>query len=175
MHAKPGSEIDQRVANVVAVADVGELEPAQCAEFFFECEEVRERLARMKFVRKRIDHGDVRVGGHFLKDALVVNASDDALHPAIEVAHDIRNGLPGAKRGRGLRVVEKNDGAAHALDADIEGDARAQRGLFKDQGDKFTLQRGGVTDGARLDVRRELEQFARVRGAPLRSGEQIIR
>ena len=96
MHAKPGSEIDQRVANVVAVADVGELEPAQCAEFFFEREEVRQRLAGVEFVRERVDHRDVRVRGHFLEDPLVVNTSDDALHPAIEVARDIGDGFAGA-------------------------------------------------------------------------------
>ena len=72
-------------------------------------------------------------------------------------------------------MIKKNDGAAHALDADVEGDARAQRRLFKNQGDKFALQGRRVTDGARLDVRRKLEQFARVRGAPFRSGEEIIR
>jgi hypothetical protein len=72
-------------------------------------------------------------------------------------------------------VVEKNHGTAHALDADVEGNARAQRRLFKNQGDEFALQRGRITDGAGFNIRRKLEQFARVRGAPFRSGEQIIR
>jgi hypothetical protein len=72
-------------------------------------------------------------------------------------------------------VVKKNDGAAHALDADIEGDTSTQRRLFKNQSYKFALQRGRVTNGAGFDIRRELEQFACVRGAPFRSSEEIVR
>jgi len=92
-----------------------------------------------------------------------------------EFARDIGDGLSRAERGGGLRVVQENDGAAHALNADIEGDARAQRRLFKNQGDKLALKRGRVTNGAGFDIRRKQEQFARVRGAPFRSGEEIIR
>src|SRR5439155_26081536 len=61
------------------------------------------------------------------------------------------------------------------LDADIEGDTGAQRGLLKNQRDEFAVERGNVTDRARFDVCRQLEQFARVRRSPLRSGEEIFR
>jgi len=41
MNAETRGEIDQRIANVVAsVADVGQLEAAQRAEFFLESEEI---------------------------------------------------------------------------------------------------------------------------------------
>src|SRR6202011_5310859 len=73
-----------------------------------------------------------------------------------------------------LRVVEEGHGAAHALNADLEGDARAQRGLLEDQREKFAAQRRGVPGGMRLDVRGELQEFARLRGAPFRSGEQVV-
>src|SRR5258708_31131509 len=103
------------MANVVAVADVGELEAAQRTEFFFQRKEIRERLAGMKLVGERINHWNVRVGRHFLKDTLVVNARDNALHPALKVASDISDGLPRAERGGCLPVVQENDGATHAL------------------------------------------------------------
>src|SRR5258708_20498501 len=162
------------MANVVAVADVGELEAAQRTEFFFQRKEIRERLAGMKLVGERINHWNGRVGRHFVKDTVVVNARDNALHPALKVASDISDGLPRAERGGCLRVVQENDGATHALDADVEGDTRAERGLLKNQRDEFAMERGCVAAGAGLDIRRELEQFARGRGAPLRSGEEII-
>src|SRR5205823_8338229 len=95
--------------------------------------------------------------------------------PAIEVARNIRNGLALAERGGSLRVIEEDHGATHALNAYVEGDARAQRRLFKNQRDEFAVQRRGVTNGPRLDVGREVEEFPRVRGAPLRSCEQIGR
>jgi hypothetical protein len=44
IHAETRGEIDERIANVVAVADVGELEAAQRAKFFFKREEVGKRL-----------------------------------------------------------------------------------------------------------------------------------
>ena len=72
-------------------------------------------------------------------------------------------------------MVQKNDGTAHALNAHIEGDTRAKRGLLKNQGNEFAVERGGVTAWAGLDVRRKMEQFTRMRGAPFRSGEKIIR
>ena len=72
-------------------------------------------------------------------------------------------------------MVEENDRAAHALDAYIKSDSGAKRRLFENQGDEFSRQRGGVTARASFDFRGELEQIARVRGTPFRSGEQVIR
>src|ERR1700704_6074960 len=128
----------------------------------------------MKFVGERIDHRNVGIGGHFFEHALVIDAGHDALHPAIEVASDIGDGFAGAKRGGSLGVIEKNDRAAHALDADVESDARAERRLFENEGDEFTLQGGRIADGTRFYVGREVEEFAGMRGAPLGSGEQIV-
>src|SRR5258708_4008196 len=128
----------------------------------------------MKFVGERVDYGNVGVGGHFFKNALVIDAGDDALHPAIEIASDIGDGFACAERGGGLGVIEENDRAAHALDADVESDASAERRLFENEGDEFSLQRGSVADGTRFYVGGEVEEFAGVRGTPLGSGEEIV-
>src|SRR6202030_3280571 len=172
IHAEAGGEKNQRVADVVPVADVGELEAAERAKLFFEREEIGERLTRMKTVGERVDHGDLSAGGHLLQHALLVNASDDSVNPALEVARDVADGF--ALSEARLRVVQEDDGAAHALNADLEGDASAERGLLKDQREKFAAQSGVVAGGLRLDVRGELQEFARLRGAPFRSGEQIV-
>ena len=91
----------------------------------------------MEFVGERVNHGNVGVGGHFFEDALVIDASDDALHPTIEIAGDVGDGFARAERSGSLGVVEENDGAPHALDADFKGDAGAQRGLLENEGDEF--------------------------------------
>src|SRR5712675_3088173 len=104
----------------------------------------------------------------------MIDAGDDALHPAIEIASDIGDGFACAERGGSLGVVEKNHGAAHALDADVKSDAGAERRLFENKGDEFALQRGSVAHGARFDIGGEVEEFAGVRGTPFRSGEEIV-
>src|SRR5580658_939974 len=112
------------MADVVSVADVGEFESAKGAEFFFEGEEIGERLAGMKFIREGVDYRNAGVGGHFLKDFLLVDAGDDAVDPAIEIARDVSDRFAGAERGGGLSVVEEHDRAAHTLDPDVESDTR---------------------------------------------------
>src|SRR5229473_1559186 len=79
MHAEPRGKINQRVTNVVAVADISQLESLQRAEFFLQREIVGERLARMKPVGKRVDHRNVGGGSHFVEYALLVHAGDDAV------------------------------------------------------------------------------------------------
>src|SRR5258705_127122 len=91
------------------------------------------------------------------------------------VSRDIGDGFARAERCGRLGVVQENDRAAHALDADLEGDARAERRLLKNERDELAAQRGGVAPGTGLHVGRELKEFTRVRGAPFRSREEIIR
>ncbi len=105
----------------------------------------------------------------------MVHARDDALHPALEIPRDIGDGFARTERRGRLRVVQENDRAAHALYADLEGDARAKGGLLKNERDELAAERGSVAAGTGLHVGGELKEFARVRGAPFRSGEEIIR
>ena len=107
MDAQARGEIHQGVADIVAVADIGEFESAECAEAFFESEEIGERLTGMKFIRERVDDRDAGIGGHFFEDSLFVNARDDAVNPAVEVARDIGDGFASAERCRGLGVVKE--------------------------------------------------------------------
>src|SRR5208337_142779 len=123
VNAKAGGKIEKRVANVVAIADIGEFESFDGAELLLEGEEIRQRLARMKLVRKRVDNRNSDVGGHFFKDALFVDARHDALNPLLEISSDVGNGLAFAEARLG--VVEKDHEAAHALNTDLKGDASA--------------------------------------------------
>ena len=175
VHAETRGEIQERVADVVAVAHVGEFEAAKLAEFFFEREEIGERLAGMEFVGKGVDDGNAGIGGHFVENFLRVDTSHDAVDPAVEIAGDVSDGFAGAERSGGLRMVEEDHAAAHALDADVEGDTGAQRGLFENQSDEFAGEGRGIAARTSLHVSGEQEQVARVRGTPLGAGEQIVR
>src|SRR5271165_7381898 len=143
MHAEPGGKKNERVADVVAVADVSKFEAAKIAEFFLKGEEIGEGLAGMEFVGKGVDDGDAGVGGHFLEDALLVDAGDDPVHPALEVARDIGDGFAFAETG--LSVVQEDHGAAHAFDTDLEGDTGAQRGLLENERERLVAEDGDVT------------------------------
>jgi len=57
VNAEARCQINERVANVVAVADVGELESAQSAEFFLEREKSASAWQGMKLVGKRLITG----------------------------------------------------------------------------------------------------------------------
>ena len=163
------------MANVVSVADVGELEAAEGAEFFFESKEIGERLAGMKFIGERVDHGNAGVSGHFLEDFLLVDASDDAVDPAIEIARDIGDGLARAERGEACVWSRKTTEPPMLWMPTSKVTRVRSEGFSKISAMNFPVQRGSVTARARFDVGGELKQIARVRGAPFRSGEQIIR
>ena len=160
------------MADIVAVADIGDLQALHSAELFLECEIVSERLAGMEFIGERVDHGDVDAGRHFFQNTLFVNAGDDALHPTLEVAGHVGDGFALAQPRLG--VIEENDVTTHALDADLKRDARAQGGLLKDESNVLAAQHGGEARRARLDVRGALQQLARVRRRPFGAGEEVL-
>jgi len=147
--------------------------------------EIGERLAGMKLVGERVDHGDAGVRRHFLEDTLMVNASDDALHPALEVARHVGDGLPRAERGGCLRVVQKNDGTTHTLDADVEGDPRAERRLSPERSGALRTRANCSTPAdisaaravtltlARQVHRADLRSLRSARGSPSTSASRV--
>jgi hypothetical protein len=140
------------------------------AEMLLQRQEVGDRLARMLFVGERVD--DVqprRRRREFLEDVLGKGPDDHAVHPALEVARHVGDRLALAEPCLG--VVEEHHVAAHAQDADLEGHARAQRRLLKDQRQKLAAQRAGVSGRIGLDVGGDRQQLARMRRAPFRSSE----
>ena len=80
---------DERVADVVPVAHINELQAAHGAEFFFEREEIRDGLTGMFVVRECIDDGHARAGGHFRDGVMRVGAQHDDVHPALKIARHV--------------------------------------------------------------------------------------
>ena len=74
VHPEPRGDAHERVAHVVAVADVGDAEPGQLAEAFSQGHGVGESLERMGVVGQAVDDGDRRMLGELLDLRLVVGA-----------------------------------------------------------------------------------------------------
>src|ERR1019366_7210495 len=147
--ASPGDH--QRMANVVAIADVGELHSARGAKLFLEREEIGERLAGMIEIRERIDDRNAGMCRQGLECFLRKHARHNPLHPARKTPRDIGNRFALAQMR--VRVVEENGRATQARNADLKGDTRAQRRFFKNHGEKPASEGALVTVRMGFDVR----------------------
>ena len=66
MNAQSRAAQQQRVRHVVAVADIGKLQPAQPPEMFLQREHVGQRLAGMIEIAQRVDHRKARPARQFV-------------------------------------------------------------------------------------------------------------
>src|ERR1700733_31214 len=155
------------MAHIVSVADVSDFKSAQRAKMFFEREEVRNRLARMKAVCQRVDHGNSRVLCELFENRLFEKPRDDSIRPAFETPRHISNGFAFAEVRRS--VIEERGRTAQARDSDFERHARPQRWLLENQSKESSGKRAAITIRASFHVRRELQHVANLRGAPLHS------
>ncbi len=90
----------ERRGDVVAVADEGERAAGERAETLLQRQHVGQRLARMFLVGQRVD--DVQVaarGRRTLTSRACANVrTTAAVHPALEIARDVFDGLAAAER-----------------------------------------------------------------------------
>src|SRR5713226_3441839 len=70
-------------------------------------------------------------------------------------------------------MVQEDGGAAHALDADLERDPSAQRGLLENQRKKPPAERAAVTIGSHLDACGQVIELADQRRAPFGAGKKV--
>ena len=92
---------------------------------------VGQGLARMLFVRQRIDDRQPRRGLDEVEQAVLPEgADDDRIHPALEVARHVDERLTVGVHHIGGNLDELGTELAHA---NREGDARPQRGLLEEQ------------------------------------------
>ena len=86
--------------------------------------------------------------GHLHDDLVSEGANHDALHHALQVFGDVIHRLPLAQTDLGRREIQGM--SAKLLDADVERDARAQRWLLEDHGQRLALQGAGIAPGLAL-------------------------
>ncbi len=139
----------QRVADVVAVADVGEAQALAGTEALFEGEEVGDGLAGMLEVGERVDDGDFGAGGHLGDGVVRVGAEDDDGHPALEVVSHVGERFALAE-GR-LGLVDEDGVAAEGIDCGLEGETRAKAGLLEEHDHLPGVERVAEVLGVILD------------------------
>src|SRR5205085_12235574 len=129
--AQERAQVWGRVADVVAVTEPGQADPAEIDAALPQGEVVGERLTRMLEVRQRIDDGDARVAGERLHGGVAVDPRRDAVDPAREVTGHVGDRLPRAHPDLLARQVHR--AAPELNDPDLERDARPERGFLEDQ------------------------------------------
>ena len=99
---------DERAADVVGVADVGQAQAAQVgAEALAQRQQVGERLARVMVVGEAVDHGHARELGELVDVGLRVRADHDRVEVAREHHRGVAHGLAAAELQLALRQVER--------------------------------------------------------------------
>ena len=129
LRAESGCGQQQRMRDVVAIADVGSTDFLQIAEALLQGEVVGQRLAGMLQVAECVDDRNAGVLGHSFNRAVRIGAQHDGIHPAFDIVRDVaqlfaRVQAPG-------RLIHKERVAAHAGHSSFESEAGAQRCLFE--------------------------------------------
>ena len=172
LDAGQAAEHDERARDVVAVADVGELEPLEAAEGLAQREQVGQRLARVVAGGEHVEDRDRALGGELLEQRVGPGAHADG----VDVAREHERGVPDRLAARELHLVGAQDHrvAAELDDAGLEGHARARRGLLEDERDDAVAQRVGRARRG-LELGGAVEQRAQLVGAQLGAGEEVAR
>src|SRR6266704_962037 len=106
------------MANVVPIANIGEVKPCGGTEVLLECHEIGESLAWMLKVGERVDNRHPGIGSHLSDGVMRIGAQDDHIDPPLHVSGYVGNRFAFTKRRVGL--IDKDCVAAHGVDASLE-------------------------------------------------------
>ena len=123
VHADAEGGKHERVGDVVAVADEGQLEALEGAEVFAQRLHVGEGLAGVVGVGEGVDDGDTGPFRQLFDGGLGEDAGDDAMDPAVEIAGDILERLADADGAlaKDRRAAEFADGDSKVTRVRREG------------------------------------------------------
>ena len=93
VRAGASPDAQERMADIIPVANVSDLQSAQAAEPLLESEEIGQRLAGMVAVRERVNHRDACVFSESINRFLREGTRDDSLNPALEIFRYVGNGF----------------------------------------------------------------------------------
>ena len=169
---QPGERAEdrQRARDVVAVADIRHAQPRQRVVRLAQRQQVGERLAGVVQVGEHVDHRDLAVLGEAFEHLVRSGAHADRGDVARE--HERRVAQRLAARELQLVGAQHDGVAAELVDADLEGDARARRGLLEDQRDAAPVQRARG-QRRRLQLQRAVEQRRQLAGGKLGSSQKL--
>ena len=122
----------QRVADVVAITEVGKLHLRQVVVVLGNGHKVGQPLTGVVEVAQAVHHRHCAVFSKLNKRLVIEHPGDDGITPARQVGGEILHRLPLAQRA--VLLIQIDAVAAQLGDADVEGDPGAQGG-FLEQGD----------------------------------------
>ena len=122
--AEDGCSLNERMADVVAVAHPRESRMIEIKAAFDKRLQVSERLAGMVHVAQCVDHGNARGRREVNHGGVRVHARHDGMAPALDVFAVIADGFAGAERC--FAVLKVNGLAAHAKHSNFETHTRTQ-------------------------------------------------
>ena len=150
--AGASAESGERAGDVVAVADVGETQTVERAEGLLDGQQVGERLAGVVQRGEHVEDGDRGVRGELLEHR--VGSGADAERG--DVAGEDVGGVAQRLAAGELQVVgaQHQRVAAELVDAGLEGEPGARRGVLEEQrdaapGERARGERRGLQLGAR--------------------------
>src|SRR5208283_710868 len=126
----------------------------------------------MAEVGETVDDGNARPLRHLFDDLMGEGANHDALNEALEILADVVNGFAFAEVDfRGRQIQSK---AAQLMDANVEADARAQRGLLENEGEGLPLKGFAEQFGIGLDEPREFNEFSNFLRRKIANGKKVV-
>ena len=158
---KRAGDPHQRVADVVAVAEVGEADAVEAAEPLADRHRVGERLQRVGEVGEPVDDRDRRMLGERVDLGLVEGADQERADEAREDERRVAVALAARELQIGGGQVQRHP--AELGDPDLEADAGAGRRLVEDHPDRPAGQHAQLLAARPLllqlvgEVERELE------------------
>ncbi len=134
MHSGPRTTGDERPADVVRVAHVGQHPSRERTQVLTECEQVSHRLSRMLSVREEVDHRDggasgIECPGHPLERRMPLHPSSDHRVVAPKRARDVLCGL--AFVDPDFLTTDRHGVAAELGDRELAGVACAGGRVFE--------------------------------------------
>src|SRR5512134_163303 len=127
------------MGDVVAVADEGDLHPAEVEAPLLRGHQVGEHLAGVVIVGQAVDHGDARPGGHLLHRLLAERPDHDGVYVPGEHPGRVPDGLSAADLG--VRRGQEQGVPPEAGHADLEGHPGPGGRLLEDHRQRLPRQR----------------------------------
>ena len=170
-HPSQSATQEQRVGNVVAIAQVGQGEAGQVALLLADGQQVGHALAGMLEVRQRVDDRDGGRLGQELQPLLPERPEHDDVDVARQHAPHVVDALPPSHLE--LVVREHHGIPSRFGHGQLEGHARSRGGLLEDQSRGPAPEALGEVPGGGLGLGRQLEHLVELLRGDVLHGKEV--
>src|SRR5262249_5965993 len=142
--------------DVIAIANISQLQTLEVSKLLFQREVVSHRLARVLKVAQRINDGHRRVFRKFFYGSMRKRSQHNQVYPAFQVMRNVTQTLSCINARLGL--VDKERDTAETSHSGFEREPGPQRRLLKKHGQLFALESAAKISRARLDPGGQIQQ-----------------